>query len=125
MPNHANDTYITMLLNTPLELKDWSNHVDFNQDRLTELVSRILNSPDFKDYLVEDQGKKRVLELIKIYDSNILTFTDIDYLLSSGIYNIYTSILEKSLLIEVDNSVWLYVDVKRMSMSNIEIELYF
>lgn len=125
MPNHVSDTYITMLLNTPLELKDWSNRVDFNQDRLTELVSRILNSPDFKDYLTNEQGKKQILALIKIYDPNILTFTNIDFLLASGIYNIFTSILEKSLQIEVDNSVWLYVDVKRMSMSNIEIELYF
>lgn len=125
MPNNVNDTYVTFLIPTPLELKDWANHVDFNQDRVTELVTRVLNSPNFKDYLEETEGKKQVLALTKIYDSNILTFTHIDFLLATGVYKIFSSLLERSILIEVDNSAWINVSIRRMSMSMIEIELYF
>lgn len=125
MFNKNNSTFVTILISTPLELKDWSNRVEFNQNRIIELIVRILNSPDFKDYLTEEQGKKQILALIKTYDPSILTLTNMDFVLASGIYSVFTSILEKSLQIEVDNSVWLYADIKRMSISTIEIELYF
>lgn len=125
MPNHDSYTYVTFLIPTPLELKDWANRVEFTQDRLTELTARVLNSPNFKDYLEEEQGKQQVLALTKIYDPGILTFAHTDFLLATGIYNIFSSLLERSILIEVDNSAWINVNIRRMSMSNVEIELYF
>lgn len=116
---------IGLVISTPLELKNWANTVNVEQHRLKELITRVLNSPNFKDYIEEEEGKKQILVLTMIYDPSILTFKYTDILLATGIYKIFSSLLEQSLHMEIDSTDWLEFHIKHMSQSNIEIELYF